>query len=458
MRYLVVFSVSVFAICRIGTAQDAHVSLPEPLLQAEYAASAIRTARIDWSARHAILEGDAGRRIHFHTWRCADDSWTQEYWGDEEGVFSRDETGQPAISRYQVPRLALVKSGATWERLQNEPRGRVWTQRRDRGMSNAFDFRRLGLNPAYWYDDFAQTVADEGGIVTFDVEVDGGQMLVRARTDGQLDRLWWIDPNRGWNPTRTQVMSSDGEIQAETEFDLKMFDGHWFPSAMRQYRGSAASGEFYAEFKVLSAEFNRPDHPQELTPSSIGFEPGMMLLFQHQDSPVPVPVWDGEAIVSMNDFTQRVRADEVAFGPTIQRAAARANARSGEGQFQATLEQSNTWKRLNSEWERYTRDFINRYRLNNDQAQQAWKLCQECQKAAREFIERRREAFEKLEREPSEKLRAELLVPIDEIFITRLKPRLERIPTTSQRDAATEAGADPIADPPLMATTQPTNR
>jgi hypothetical protein len=288
--------------------------------------------------------------------------------------------------------------------------------------------------------------------VEFEVDRDGDAILVRAKTDREGDRMWWIDEHRDWNVTRTRIVSHDGQIQAETEFDLKLWDGRWFPSEMRQYRGSAADGDLYCVFRFIAAEFNRPEHPAELTPASIGFEPGMTLVFMNGDAPVPGPVWDGERIVPMSEFVPRVRAGETSFGPTIQREGARAEARMAR-QRAEELERNSTWKHVESAWERYTREFIGHYRLNDEQSQHAWTLCRACQARAREYVDRRRGAFEKLEREPDDKQRAELLGPLDEIFEKRLRPRLEEIPNSAQRAAA--AKKPPIPEPPKLSTTKP---
>lgn len=108
-----------------------------------------------------------------------------------------------------------------------------------------------------------------------------------------------------------------------------------------------------------------------------------------------------------------------------------------------------------SDWERYVNDFIARYQLNEEQQQRARSLLSECQEAARSYLARRQATIDNLDRqieqlkatpEKSEetqrlnKQKEKLREPIARIFETRLKPRLERLPTRAQREAVEGAG------------------
>lgn len=109
------------------------------------------------------------------------------------------------------------------------------------------------------------------------------------------------------------------------------------------------------------------------------------------------------------------------------------------------------------EWEKYVREFIERYQLNDSQAQRAKLVLKSCQDQANNYMQKRRTQIEQLDEQIEEmgkskerardaqKLRErkeKLLAPIGQIFEKRLKPRLERLPTSAQRAAAKSTNTD----------------
>jgi hypothetical protein len=119
------------------------------------------------------------------------------------------------------------------------------------------------------------------------------------------------------------------------------------------------------------------------------------------------------------------------------------------------------------EWEQYVQQFIQRYALTEEQASRANKILKSCQSQRDRLMRNRAEQLERLNRQ-EEALRtssdnpnkakeqaeitaqrAKLMAPIDSIFDKQLKPRLEKIPTRAQREAAEKAPAagQPRASP-----------
>jgi len=111
------------------------------------------------------------------------------------------------------------------------------------------------------------------------------------------------------------------------------------------------------------------------------------------------------------------------------------------------------------EWEQYVQQFIQRYALTEEQASRANKILKSCQSQRDRLMRNRAEQLERLNRQ-EEALRtssdnpnkakeqaeitaqrAKLMAPIDSIFDKQLKPRLEKIPTRAQREAAEKAPA-----------------
>jgi hypothetical protein len=112
-----------------------------------------------------------------------------------------------------------------------------------------------------------------------------------------------------------------------------------------------------------------------------------------------------------------------------------------------------------SEWERYVADFCKRHNLDDAQKQAAQKILRDVQDQANRYIAGKRPQIEMIDKQlaaagaggdaaaKSAKLRSErqqLLDPIQRMFEKQLKPRLDRIPTRAQRQAAeTPAGRAP---------------
>lgn len=93
-------------------------------------------------------------------------------------------------------------------------------------------------------------------------------------------------------------------------------------------------------------------------------------------------------------------------------------------------------EQIESEWERYTREFIARYKLDQKQTTIAERLLRRCQSRGNDYVTRRRAAFQEAGRSGDAERLDALRAPIGEIFEKQLKPGLDRIPTRAQRAAA----------------------
>ena len=107
------------------------------------------------------------------------------------------------------------------------------------------------------------------------------------------------------------------------------------------------------------------------------------------------------------------------------------------------------------EWERYTRTFIARFELDDEQRNSAWRIMRDCQQQRARYLASKRARVVQLQRRLSENksdeaekplreitnaLREleELKRPVVKIFEKQLKPRLDKLPTRAQRAAAAE--------------------
>ena len=124
-------------------------------------------------------------------------------------------------------------------------------------------------------------------------------------------------------------------------------------------------------------------------------------------------------------------------------------------------------KNFETEWEKYTKDFIAKYELSEEQQQKALTILKDCQENATKVAASKKSEIDEIEKRENElktsqdagkskelgeltKRRDAALKPIGEIFENQLKPRLDRLPTRAQRKAADDA-----AKKPATATSKP---
>lgn len=436
----------------------------------------LRTARIEYAERSIVVQPD-GRRVErplrYYTWRCADDAYVSVDHGDEEGVVMRDLEGRPRDDLpYHGAQQYLVKNDEVWLHVEQSPAADIFGNQRS-DFFRLHDLRRLGLDPVAFGHDI-EAECREHGLPAPEYETtieDGLYVVTTAIGPGQI--RWWIDPDRGWSVVRSAV-SRDGQETSSTHFSLSQTEGVWFPQEIEHTRHTASGHTLTTVITILSTEFNRPEHPQELTPADIGVEPGMTLNYQDRDD-VTQSVWDGQRPISPEEYTAALKDGSLKRGPTVERELARwLEEHQGRTQPQGTTKPSGgdagattrparfgsveDIAMFASEWEAYTRRFIMKHRLKPDQARKAWQVCRDCESRGRSYIEaqrsdlddwqRRLEASRHVSAEEWEKQqgaldrrRTELVAPLQRIFEQRLKPELDKLPTPSQRETPQAAGS-----------------
>ncbi|MBN2447459.1 MAG: hypothetical protein JXO22_12075 [Phycisphaerae bacterium] len=123
-----------------------------------------------------------------------------------------------------------------------------------------------------------------------------------------------------------------------------------------------------------------------------------------------------------------------------------------------------------SEWDKYVADFIERYSLNDAQTQKAHTILKSCKEQAAQLVRRNKSKIEVLDKQLADarkdkdtasevakltKQRDGLLEPLTQIFERQLKPRLDKLPTRAQREAAEKPKPRPAAPAKEPATTGP---
>ena len=437
---MLLLGVTVLVLC----AQDAGWSLEPPasLRRMELHRTALHTGVVETSyeefndgTEYEILR----RTNNYETLRFSAEETISVNHGDDEGIVLRNIAGNPTPDGKKL--LYGMRRG-------NE----VWTHREDGNIAElapirariaAPDARALGVLYGYSYANLQRTLwhdfVRQPSARKYRESVENGLHVVTAQSDVGMIR-WWIDPEKDWSPVRV-ALYRDGEVFSQSRSVLKQFDGVWFPEVVQYYvKGHRDGKEPQITVKVLSAEFNRPDHPTRLTPADIGIIPLDVAVDKLDESGqiVDYGFYDPETNGFINPEQLRRRR--------LERAAAY------EADPANNPPPAPRWSRalFESAWEAYTRNFINFLKLDDEQTQKAWSICDHCQQQARAYLAKHEQHFEEVEGR-LEKLRhtkdapgipqlerelTHLMQPVEKIFEKRLVPGLNKLPTRAQKAAA----------------------
>lgn len=431
---------------------------PEALRFAEEARAnhRLRTAKLEL-VEHSRSGGVDD--VRYRTWKCAGDDVIIVDHGDADGVVQRDaETGKPAQIDYPGPMGFLVQGDQVWWHSEDSPLAKV-LPRENRSMFNLWDLRRLGVDPDTPGESIEQRAAANDIALRYSEQPDGE--LVRAIVKTKDSSVsWWIDPARDWSVVHTETVVL-GKVVEDARYTLEKLDGVWFPVRAELYELGADPAAPTQTIEVISAEFNRPEHPQKFSPADVGIEVGTQVSFLGGNSAAQDqgPMWwDGGKLVSGAEYHRRLDAGEIVKGPTVAREHARLRARSAarEQQVPKAAPKPATTQPMTidplGDWERYTLAFIARHQLDDGQRERALAILRDCRDLGNTQLTRSRERIQRWEEQqrtvcgmPSQipgelerlkRERAELTAGLDRIFEDRLKPRLDALLTSQQRKAS----------------------
>ncbi len=451
-------------------AQEAGATCPPALTALEQARAGLLSGCIEWSV---LPQGDENKALFFVSRYASSGDLIFENRGDSEGWTEFDwETGK-GVSRY--PQLYMVNPEGVWHFQETGLSCSVAKagDARSRWEQEMRDVRAMGITPFSSSMEHTRGIASIWGsagdpVVEWRTDIEDELHVVVARRRSGASVTWHINPARGWNAERVEF--DNGTERWTAVSSLAQFGETWFPQETRYYRND----ELQEVIQVRTASFNGPEDPPRFTPTHLGVEPGANVILQgveqHPQGP-DLPVWNGDKIAPLREWLDDVRSGRRQPGPNIRRASARGYLESPydtpeqlarrELAHRTAVIRSQTERHVGL-WERYVRQFIERYRLDKEQADRAWAIFLECRRRADEYIQRRRDRFTELisqvlaarkagQNEKAEELASQvqrLREPIDRIFEESLKPRLEKLPTRAQRAAAEAAPASQAAQRP----------
>lgn len=456
-------------------------AIPLTLQRAYEARDRLRTARIEYAVTD---ESDTATVCYVYSFAAADDRYFLTHHGDpEDGLGGPD--GKPLPPAVNRPQQFLSADGEVWRHATDTAVAHVFPSEKLDSF-RMFDVRQVGLNP-FWFDgkhnERLSSKQSDTKIVAYDEQKqEDGQVVITVRHNSEWTGRWWIDPAKDYAVTRTATYQGDRTVaDRRYEHRLNTTDGVWFPRKVIMYRGPAETTPAWRTIDIFSAEFNRADHDLELTPEDIGVGIGTKVIVQNE-SDARAGRWDGKSVVSGEEFDKRLAAGEFELGTSYLAAVGRSDALYAKLQREGRapkledfgnvrlvdsrlIAENTSADGFDTQWELYTRAFIERFTLDEEQTQRAWAVCQECtergkqyvtQQAARlrEIKEHRIAVQSESDREVREALakslaegESKLNEPLRKIFETRLVPGLDAIPTRAQRESETKDTKKPEPKP-----------
>lgn len=381
-----------------------------------------------------------------YTARIAGDAILLESTGRFEGNASAGRA--PATSATaepeSIPRV-LVRAGKVWNYGLDGLMIADAQERKD-ALAGTWNLRDLGYNAALNGQTLGASLdqAPRWRIMERPSGVDAC-LCVAAIADGPWRHELTLDRCRDQAPVRAALFR-DGELVCESRSTLEKQDGHWYPKKVEFYDFDYRAGKVPVNvIEIKHAEFNRPEHPHTLTPNEMGLEVGTNVHWVSEAGERTLRFWDGAGLVSQEDFFSRLRAGKLKY-----------SARATEYSAARMPDQKQLLDALHphapsfeTEWRKYTRGFIDRFKLTEEQAQAANRILEDCEAQARRYMASRQAELDKLvERWDDARAAAsapadlasrligawrDLIAPIERIFEEQLKPRLDRLPTPAQR-------------------------
>ncbi len=406
--------------------------------------------------------------------------------GDAEG-WVHFIPGVPPKPVDKFPRSYLSNAMGRWQTTGTAVRAEWWqpgeidpnatlTAQGPRG-GEFRDIRGLGLYPVapIFYEHGPNTifVVTEKGETSWEESHRGDLVEVTAHTASGVTLIWLLDPQRDWNPV--SVTARAGTAVTTMENQLERFGKIWFPVRSEILFDGAPR----MTWTVETADFCSSDDLKAFTCADIGIEAGFNVIPRNvPPEKTEVLFWNGDALVAKNDWLEAVRSGKRQPGPKIKW---KSESGGGDSPYltpEQRAEREAAQKRFEERdrgmepltaWERYVAEFVRRYDLNDEQSQRAQTVLHDCESDAQKVLAPKLAELSRLQADYDAAARngdtnqqmqkaaaiAEINRPLDRIFESSLKLRLEKIPTSAQRRAAeAHPSSRPATQPVVSAPTR----
>lgn len=355
------------AILPVGRGQES--SRPLGLRAFEQSRRALQSGRVEWTTI------SKGKHSNFVSRYARNGDMICEYRGDDDGWTMFDADGR-GIHRY--PQLYLVRSNDIWWNEESSLSCRWWAGRETPSCwdRDIFDPRGLGAYSSSgnltYTDDLKRLYGLPDEVVNEWTEtIEGDIHIIRAAYEVGATITWYLNSARGWNAERITHENGDGVWEVVS--DLEKWGDVWFPRETRYSFNGVATDTIV----ITNAQWNAEADSVRFTPADIAIEAGSNVAAQNLVAPQgpDSTIWNGEAISSLAEWNADVKAGRRKPGPQLQALIDRGHfesqydtmeeleARKARARSRFVAEAMNQHEFL---WERYTRDFAKRFRLDRD--------------------------------------------------------------------------------------------
>lgn len=443
--------------CAAQIRDEGAAEKPKSLLAFVESRRSITSGVVSWN----VAVSASGRTQHYVNRYAANGDLICEYRGDQDGWVSYRAPENVGQSRF--PELLLSNDTGVW-RYSDTTIQCSWWPRGEKLTGDPpamMDYRLAGVFSTSGsieraVGDRQVWESDSDPILSYDEGREGGLVYVRGMHDSGATTEWLLDPRKDYNALSIISRTARGD-ETKMDADVEKRGGVWLPTRITYSR----RGTIEATVTLESASLNSQADPVSFSPADIGIEPGMAVSNQRVAAAPTVGQndWNGDTVVPHAEFVADVKSGRRIPGPTVKQV-------WDQGYFDSpylTEEQRDSIRLAEAKmerregaitkaglWQKYVERFIQKYDLDDEQAQKCRRLLADCdalaEKAARKTEARWNEVQAQLKqaidagdgkkaielRDESKKLSA----PIEKIFEDRLKPGLEKIPTRAQRQKA----------------------
>jgi len=466
--------------CALFVASGVFPQTAKPAaLQAMEEARKSLSGEIKWTVRP---NSENAREMHYVSRFARNGDWIFENRGDQHGWTAWDGFTDSGVTKF--PQCYMCNSDGWWSFQETgltadwwkgdataaSVAERVKDVRAVGTLSTSGNIEyRLGLS-AIWGTQY------DAPVVSWHEERRGALYVVAATDERGAETTWHINPDKDWNAERV-TYSYGGQVQAEAVCELRRFGTAWFPARTDYYQRN----RLLESVVIESAQLNQPNDKGRFTLADMGAEAGTNVWIKNLPAkPGELLIWNGDDVTSSDRWFDDVDSGKREPGPTWRRIRAGESysspyetdeQRAGRKIAEVTGRVRRAMNRHQTLWEIYVRTFIERYKLNDAQSQEADQLLAKCQERANAHLDRNKARWTTLQSkvevaakegktEEVKKLTEEigkLAAPLEEIFEKQLKPGLDKIPTRAQRKAVEEAEQQNKAQSPEQKT-QPATR